>query len=165
MPAIKAPTLLLSEKQQQILESMRKGTHMPLHFIERATIILMAADGISNSQIALDTGMGRNKVKKWRIRWAQASVETNKVENENSKALRSRIEFVLNDEQRPGAPAIFTAEQVATIITIACQSPQEYGIPMSHWTPSELARQAVSQKIVESISSRQVGRFLKRCQS
>ena len=59
----------------------------------------------------------------------------------------------------------FTAEQVARIIAMACQSPGEYGLPISHWTPSELARQAIEQKIVESISPRQVGRFFKRCRS
>jgi putative transposase len=141
---------------------MKKGTHIPLHFIERATIIIMAADGVTNSQIAQDTGMGRNKVKKWRIRRERASVEINRVEAEQPRDLRAHIESVLSDEHRSGAPTTFSAEQVARIIVMTCQSPQEYNLPVSHWTPSELARQAVKHDIVDSISPRQVGRFLKR---
>ncbi|MGE7057525.1 hypothetical protein ACQKI4_33810, partial [Paenibacillus glucanolyticus] len=134
MPWKQAATVILSDRQRKILESFKKGTHTPLHFIERSTIILMAADGITNKQIARETGLDRNKVKLWRIRWDKASAETAKVEAERPNALKAHIQSVLSDEQRSGAPATFTPEQVAHIIAIACQSPKEHGVPMSHWT-------------------------------
>jgi putative transposase len=48
------------------------------------------------------------------------------------------------------------------IIALACESPSEAGRPVSHWTPAELADEAVKRGIVEEISPRSVGRFLKR---
>lgn len=162
MPRMHAPPITLTDKQRRILTAMRNGTHTPLHFIGRATIILLAADGISNKQIAQELGVVRNKVKLWRMRWAKAATETKEIETSHPTRLRSRIEDVLSDEARAGAPPTFTPEQVARIIAITCQSPAEHGVPASSWTASELARQAVKQGVVEMISPRQVGRFLKR---
>jgi len=67
---------------------------------------------------------------------------------------------VLMDEARKGAPAKFSPEQVAGIIALACEPPSDSGLPVSHWTPPELAREAIKRGIVESISPRQVDRFL-----
>jgi len=50
---------------------------------------------------------------------------------------------------------------VAQIISLACEKPEDSGLPVSHWTPPELAREAAKRGIVESISPRQVDRFLK----
>jgi hypothetical protein len=47
-------------------------------------------------------------------------------------------------------------------VAIACEDPQASGYPISHWTAKEIAAEAVKRGIVESISVRQVGRFLKR---
>ena len=67
---------------------------------------------------------------------------------------------VLSDGQRRGAPVKFSAEQVAAVLALACEAPADSGLPVSHWTPSELAREAVRRGLVESISARQVDRFL-----
>ena len=159
----KAIEIRLSEKQRTVLEVIKKGTHSPLHLIQRSTIILMAADGLNNKEIERQTNWKRNTVKKWRKRWSEASSEINQVEDEKPWAFKSTIDAVLQDEYRPGKPSTFTSEQVAHIIKIACDKPEDYGVPTTHWTPSALAREAVKQNIVKSISSRQVGRFLKRC--
>lgn len=69
---------------------------------------------------------------------------------------------VLADEPRSGGPPKFSPEQVAAIIALACEPPGDSGLPISHWTPPELAREAAKRGIVESISPRQVDRFLAR---
>ena len=74
--------------------------------------------------------------------------------------LEKLIIGVLTDVTRSGAPPRFGAEQVAGIIALACELPADGGLPVSHWTPSELAREAAKRGIVESISPRQVDRFL-----
>jgi putative transposase len=43
---------------------------------------------------------------------------------------------------------------------MACESPEKYDRPISHWTSRELAEEMVKQKIVESISPRHVARLL-----
>jgi len=64
------------------------------------------------------------------------------------------------DEDRCGAPPKFTPEQITAIIALACEHPSQSGVAVSHWTPPELAREAIKRGIVESISPRQVDRFL-----
>jgi hypothetical protein len=81
-------------------------------------------------------------------------------ENATDKDLRALIVDVLADEKRCGGPTKFTPEQVAAIIALACEPPADSGLPISHWTPPELAREAIKRGIVESISPRQVDRFL-----
>jgi transposase len=55
-----------------------------------------------------------------------------------------------------------TAEQIVQIVAISCEDPQLSGVPISHWTPKEVAAAAIQRGIVTRISERQVGRFLKR---
>ena len=81
---------------------------------------------------------------------------------EKEGRLQQHLEQVLADAPRPGSPALFSPEQIIDIIAVACEDPQDSGHPLSHWTPSALAREVIHRQIVASISSRQVGRFLKR---
>lgn len=67
----------------------------------------------------------------------------------------------LQDAERPGAPATFSLEQILQLFAIACEKPETYGRPISHWTPRELALEVVKQGIVKTISPmRLVGRLL-----
>lgn len=128
---------------------------------ERSSIILEAASGRSNTEIARNLEINRNTVKKWRSRYAQAAAEIIQREKNHPRELRGLIDSVLQDEYRPGAPATYPNEVVAQIISMSLQSPSEYGVEGSHWTPSELARQANKNNITENISARSVSRFLK----
>jgi putative transposase len=47
-------------------------------------------------------------------------------------------------------------------MALACQPPENFARPITHWTERELADEAIQQGIVPTISPRQVGRFLKR---
>lgn len=157
----KASQIDLTNKQRQILEKMARGTHIPFHFIERSRIILMAANGIGNRAIAKQCGLNRKKVRLWRDRWAEAATEIDEIEDRNPRALKQTIRATLSDNHRSGRPRYFSEDQVAEIITLACQSPESKGRPVSHWTPGMLASQAKEDNIVESISTRSVSRFLK----
>ncbi len=66
----------------------------------------------------------------------------------------------LADAPRSGSPATFSLEQVLQLFAIACESPENYGRPISHWTSRELADEMMKQGIVESISPRHVGRLM-----
>lgn len=161
MPLMQSVSIELSEREQHILETLSKGTHTPLHLKQRATIILEAAAGRTNSEIARNFAIRRNTVMKWRSRYSQAFAEIRQREANHPRELRSKVESVLQDEYRPGAPATFTNEQVAQIIALSLQPVSDNAVEGSHWTPSELARKAIANGIVESISPRSVARFLK----
>ena len=69
---------------------------------------------------------------------------------------------MLADEPRPGTPATFTLEQLCQLMALACESPEVSGRPVTRWTPHESADEVGRQGIVDVISPRTVGRFLKR---
>lgn len=56
----------------------------------------------------------------------------------------------------------FMPEEICQIMALACEDPETLDVPISHWSQSELARQAVARGIVKSISHGSVGRFLKK---
>lgn len=66
----------------------------------------------------------------------------------------------LQDAERSGAPATFSLEQVLQLFAIACEKPEGYGRPISHWTAPELAEEVVKLGIVDHIFPRHVGRLL-----
>ena len=68
---------------------------------------------------------------------------------------------LLTDDARPGAPGKFTPEQVTRILAVACEPPEKSGRPITHWTAFELADEVVKRGIVASISTSQVGRYLR----
>ena len=132
------------------------------HLRRRATIILLAFDGLRNQDIAEEVGLGRRQVGRWRRRWAKAWSGLIDLECRETKAdLRRAIEALLTDGPRPGAPGKFTAEQVTQILAVACEPPEKSGRPITHWTAYELADEVVKRGIVASISTSQVGRYLR----
>jgi hypothetical protein len=124
----------------------------------------MSAEGRDNEDQAEELGVDRQRVRRWRSRWAKACAVLAAAEDDSAtdKDLEKLILAVLADDERGGAPAKFTPEQIAGIIALACEPPAESGLPVSHWTPAELAREAVKREIVASISPRHLDRFLAR---
>jgi len=158
----KAVEIKLTQRQKEILERMSNSTHGELHFKIRATIILKAAEGISNRTLSKQMDINRSVATKWRIRWAYASKHLEHIEVETPHKMVEKVKEVLSDEYRSGKPPVFTPEQVACIIDLSLQNPESVGIPMTHWTIDALRDKAIELKIVSSISSSQVERFLKR---
>ncbi len=158
----KAAKLTITERQQDILLTLRNATTAPSHLRQRATIILLAFDGLRNEDIAEEVGLGRRQVGRWRRRWAKTWSGLIDLECRETKAdLRRAIEALLTDEARPGAPGKFTPEQVTQILAVACEPPEKSGRPITPWTAYELADEVVKRGIVASISTTQVGRYLR----
>ena len=157
-------TVVLTERQRQVLETVARTKLAPQQMVERCRIVLMSAEGRENEDQAGELGVDRQRIRRWRHRWAKAREALASAENEGAtdRDLKKLILAVLADDQRSGAPPTFTPEQVAGIIALACEPPADSGLPVSHWTPPELAREAIKRCIVESISPRQVDRFLAR---
>ena len=156
-----ASKIELSERERQILEDYSKSTRQPLHLKIRAEIILQASRGLSNNEIERNMKLSPKRVKTWRDRYSDSEKKIAKIEEETPNKLRSTIKEVLSDEQRSGTPATFRDEQVAAILALACEDPASLGLPLSHWSSVSLREEAIKLGIVESISSRQVSRFLK----
>jgi putative transposase len=158
----RAAKVIITERQQKVLQTMTRSGTCPQALAQRAGIILLAFDGLTNEDIADRLGCERHAVGPWRRRWAAAFGRLVLVECcEKDAALPRAISQLLGDLPRSGCPAKFTAEQITQILAVACEPPEKSGRPVTHWTPRELADEVTQRGIVASISPRQVGRFLK----
>ncbi|NJM20889.1 MAG: helix-turn-helix domain-containing protein [Richelia sp. RM2_1_2] len=120
----------------------------PQQVVLRAKIILLASIGENNGEIARTLDISLDMARLWRKRW---------LENNNKElSIFQRLE----DLERTGKPVKFTMEQVIELFALACSPPEDYGRPISHWTPRELADEVMEQGIIKSISVRHVGRLL-----
>jgi len=158
----RARKLVITERQQATLRTMVRSSTCPQAVAQRAEMILLAFERLSNQEIAERVGCERHAVGPWRHRWADAFQRLVLVECcEKSSALTVAITELLSDLPRSGSPGKFTAEQITRILAVACEDPEASGRPVTHWAPRELADEVVKRGIVASISARQVGRFLK----
>lgn len=150
MPRLSAAPITLTPEQEADLRGLARAHKTPRKLAERAEMILRSTAGTEVREIARRLGVWPKTVRHWRSRWLSGQAEA---------AAAAR----LTDEPRPGAPATFTPEQVCAIVALACEPPEKSSEPpLSHWSQSELAREAVRRGIVDSISHGSVGRFLKR---
>ncbi len=152
MPGPKPAALVLSEAERLALDRVIRRQTAPQQLVIRCRIILAAAAGLNHAQIARRLGISIEAAARWRQRWL--SLQAIPLDD-LSVAER------LADLPRPGAPARISADQVCQIIALACTVPAESGRPISQWSARELAEESTSRGIVERISPRQVGRFLK----
>lgn len=162
MPGPQPTPITLTAKQRALLERLVRRQTSPQRLVRRATIILEMDSGSNNGRTARRLRLSRKAASNWRKRWLEAVPALAVAEAEgDDRAVGELIEAVLADEPRSGAPGIFTPEQITQIVALACEDPEACGRPVSHWTSRELADEAVKRGIVERISPRSVGRFLK----
>jgi transposase len=108
--------------------------------VVRARIVLAAAEGARNVDIAKQVGVCVDVASKWRKRFCQQGLDG------------------LLDLPRSGRPRTFGSEVVAGIKALACEPPEARDVPLSRWSSLELAAQAVTEGLVEAISSSTVRR-------
>ena len=153
MPGPQLPPLDLTLDEQRDLTALVRRHTAPQQLVLRARIVLLAADGLNNSQIARTLGLEADTVRLWRQRWPTGQ----------AVALTDRsVEERLTDAPRSGCPARITPEQVCRIVALACEAPSATGRPISQWTGREIAAEIVSRGIVPTISGRHAARLLKR---
>jgi hypothetical protein len=146
MARLAAPRITLSSHQRQTLAQLIRKRSNPHQLVTRAKIILAADQGKGIWQTARELHLARDMVQRWRRRWlgthAIADIETR-----------------LSDAPRPGAPATYSPEQICAIVALACESPQDSGLPLTHWTQQALAEESVRRGISPAVSQRAVGHF------
>jgi len=156
MPGPRPPAIDLTPVEKQELEKLVNRHHIGQQIALRGRIVLAAAQGKNNSQIAREFGLTLDTVRLWRGRW---------------RALQPipmadlSAEERLQDLPRPGTPARITAEQRCQIEALACEKPEGSDRPISHWTGREIADEIIKRGIVKQISARHAGRLLKRGRS
>jgi len=143
MPVTSPDVIVLTDTQQQQLQRLARAGTTAQRLVRRVRIVLLAAQGYSNTVIAVRVRTGIDTVRKWRHRWWRCP------------GLAS-----LGDAKRTGRPPRFTPVQVAGLKALACQPPENSGVPLARWSAPELARHAITEGICTSISSATVRRLL-----
>jgi transposase len=142
MPKPKQYEVTLSDAEQaQLVAFTRKGIAAARE-LRRARILLLAADGRQDAEVAAAVGCGVGTVARVRRRCATDGVEA-----------------ALRDRPRPGAASLLDGKGEAFLLALACTDPPA---GEACWTMQLLAERLVALDIVEHISDETVRRTLKK---
>ncbi len=117
--------LSLSDAERQELISITRSRSMPQALATRARIVLLAAEGHTNTAIAKQLQLSRPTIGTWQKRY-----------------LAQRVPG-LYDEPRPGGPRSIADEQVATLIRRTLNTKPK---DSTHWTCRSLAAETKLSK-------------------
>jgi transposase len=134
--------ICLSGAERAELESVSRRATAPHRAVLRARIVLLAAGGAGNSEIARRLGSCEDTARKWRRRYCEKRLQG------------------LADAPRPGRPRVFPAAVTAEVKALACELPAVSGTPLARWTCPELARRAAAGGISPAPSPSTVRRWL-----
>lgn len=152
MPGPQPPAIKPTDDERHALEKLAKAHSTEQQIALRARMILAAGDGLNNAQLARNLHVSIDTARQWRGRWL--SLQPLPL-SELSVAER------LQDLPRPGAPSRISADQICQIVALACESPEQSGRPITHWTSREIADEIMKRGLVEHISPRHAARLLK----
>jgi transposase len=135
MPARPAPPVVLRDGDRERLSAWLRSTSIRAGLAQRARIVLLAADGVANTEIAERVGCARQTVFDWRARYEQSGIAG------------------LEDEQRPGRPR--TVDRKTIIASTLLPPPKKYGV--THWSSRLLARHLKTSSSTVAKAWREVG--------
>lgn len=132
--------LKLRGRERRELNRIIRAATAEQRLVLRARIVLLAADGLNNSEIAEELLCDVKTVRKWRWRFHVYRMEG------------------LDDLVRPGRPVVFEASQRQEVFTLATSAPPH---PLGRWTVDLLAEHLVESGIVPAISRETVSLWLR----
>jgi len=111
--------IVLDLEQRRLLEQQSRARSLPARLVERARIVLRAADGWQDKAIAAELGIMPEKAARWRNRF-----------------LRGGIAALQKDAPRPGRPRTVPATKVQQIVD---KTTREKPAPATHWSTRTMA--------------------------
>jgi transposase len=115
-----APTIELTSAARLELEKLSRRRTTAVRVVQRSRIILLAAEGVQNKEIAERVGVAPRMVALWRGRFIQLGVEG-----------------LLKDAPRPGRTPEISPDIVAQVVASTTQSKPAGA---THWSRSSMAR-------------------------
>ena len=127
-----APRVTLTEQQRKQLKIYSRGRRVAARLMERSRIVLLAADGKQDSEIAVLLAIPRQKAARWRRRFLELGV--------------AGLE---KDAPRSGRPREITAAKVNEVVT---KTTQTLPANATQWSTRTMAKEAgVSEASVRRI--------------
>ena len=133
---MRLPVLVVNDADRVVLESTARSRTAAARDVQRARIVLLAADGLSNRAIGIAVGLHYNQVAVWRDRYQREGLAG------------------LADTERPGRPVVYDADDVILLVKTATETPPA---PATRWTMQALARRLNEHGV--AISASQVWRI------
>ena len=110
--------LILDPVQRSQLEAIANSRSMPAGLVQRVRLVLLAAEGLSNTEIGDRVHLTRPSVGKWRQRFLNMGIQG------------------LYEERRPGRPRTISDENVAALIRKTLNTKPKDG---THWSVRTMA--------------------------
>ncbi len=128
-----APRVVLTEDQEHTLRQWTRGRSLPARQVERARIVLLAAAGKQDLEIAAEVGVSNQKAARWRKRF-----------------LKLGLAGLEKDAPRSGrTPTVGTAAKVQEVVR---KTTQEKPANATHWSTRIMAEVAgLSEKSIRRI--------------
>jgi transposase len=127
-----APPVELTEEQRQTLQQWSRGRSLPARQVERARVVLLAAEGKQDLEIAAEIGISNQKAARWRRRF-----------------LKLGLAGLEKDAPRPGRRPTITEAKVQEVIR---KTTQEKPGNATQWSTRTMAEAAgLSEKSVRRI--------------
>ena len=139
----------LTDNERNTLNQLARSTTVIHGLASRAKILLYAEREQNNTVVAKKLNIAAKTVGLWTHRW-----------NDTADSQLSIFER-LSDTKRSGKPSSITSDQLCQFIALACDNPVDYNRPISHWTRTELANEAVKKGLFKSLSPSYAGHLLK----
>jgi transposase len=118
----RAPAVVLCPEDRAELDRRVRARTTSQQDALRARVVLLAADGRSNTAIAQAAGIARHTARHWRTRFLAEGLAG------------------LADRPHCPPPRLYGPAIQAQIVLLACQAPADLGWPgQSHWTIKDLA--------------------------
>lgn len=116
----RAVDIELDEEMRMKLEKLRKSRMTSVRLVERASIVLMASEGLENIEIAERLNMTRQKVGRWRLRFQEHG-----------------LAGIEKDATRPGGFIRISKEKRDEVIRMTLE---ETPANSTHWSQSTMAK-------------------------
>jgi putative transposase len=111
--------VVLSDEERVQLSALAKSRSLPHGLVQRVRLVLMAADGLSNTAIAKHLDLSQQSVCLWRQRYLARGFQG------------------LHEELRPGRPRSISDEQVALLVRKTLHNRPK---GRTHWSTRSMAR-------------------------
>ena len=135
----------LTEDERSQLQGIGKKGKVVARRLRRAQLLLLAAGGYTDTDIAAVLHVGVSTVERIRKRFVEGG-----------------IEWALTEGPRPGGTPKLQGKDEAFLIATACSTPPS---GRTHWTLQLLADRLVEVGVVETISDETIRRTLKKTRS
>jgi len=114
-----AVSVVLKSEERRTLETLASSRTAPYRKVQRARLILLAAAGMTNTEVANEVDLSRAMVVQWRQRF-----------------VRDRLAGLV-DRPRPGRPRVYTeADRLRVVETVCTKKPPGE----THWSVRSLAK-------------------------